>query len=687
MSITNIMPTGYDELGNPLHKVLETRAGRDIFKMVKIVIDGHKKRSGEAILDWGEVYRNLLLQYMDGLDEKFADDFSCALSEDELLKLEQNFLRDFMNIEMRDTLFDDVQNGDGFRSVSSVAGEVNVWTAGDTVNRHQENKLVRAEIFRLIHETLAEINLPTRCNDIIADEKASRLYDALEYFVKSKGTSDIVVAIFDDKTGALVKAFRDIERWRKEREVKGETINIHPLFIRAMRGRHGHESWPDIYPLPKHEANDLNDVASLIEQEQKQHKIPREHTMAFLDFDGAMSDNRLMRLRQAHVMYTNIMKAIKLATGNYLQERDGVEVSNQTELNALIRENSDDVWEIYNNVVKPPHQYLNEILRKIEIDMKNALPDETIETLYEIDNWLMKSGFANPNIKADDLRALFIEKWNGTIEGEDFPKPNIDFKGRTKFIDEAYYNNGNRKTIIENEEYIVSLLFGDQEREMAINLAKDFEKNFIKWAIHFDRGNSDFFSGGVKSKSSMIKNIIGNNSKHGDMEALLKIQDLVRGFAIADSETFTTSLCELDEMVHILTGDSFEHMVVGFNNYYAQPYAVSDDGAAKKPLLGYRIAYKLSDAVAYELQLQTKLAAAAGKLDHDTLYKKYVPVTADQEDYIKKVGWAAHIMDLEEAQRYAKQEMEQCDAMQRELEEEQHSDYADYQNWEEYQCG
>lgn len=63
MGENNLKSDRTDGEGNSVHKVQETMVGRDIFKVMIEVIDRRKRETGEACLDWGEVFSQILFNY------------------------------------------------------------------------------------------------------------------------------------------------------------------------------------------------------------------------------------------------------------------------------------------------------------------------------------------------------------------------------------------------------------------------------------------------------------------------------------------------------------------------------------------------------------------------------------------------------------------------------------------------
>lgn len=625
-----------------------TKIGQDMFTAAKKVIRRNQDKYGASRLDWSEVFSHLLVNYQYDLEEIAGfEGFVDSLTPRQQRELEDRFLEKFNEIEIEDTLYDEVRNGKGLKAVTQVAAEVDIWTRGDNINSIQKTYLLRSKIYTLIHQSIADIGLPTRCNDIVHDDKATRIPDSLEYFIQGREVKEIIVAVYDDKPDSLQQANMEIDTWRKKRQQENKPpIQVHPLFIRAIRGSHAQTPWPDDYPLPKIEAQTLYDVAAAIELEAKNKKIPRENIIAYLDFDGAMSDNRLMKTRQAQVMHSQIMKALKLATYQYIQAQYRKETKEHTkpDIQQLIKKYKDDVWDIYDLIVKPPHQTLMRILRAIEIHTGKPLDRQTIETLREIDTYMQNMGYMNPKFTAKDMREYYLEMSKEVINGEKVEKPSWSYNGSYRFRDTSYMFNPSRT----KEDRMIELLLDDKEREKAAIEAEKFRTKYLAWICEIKNPSIRYKDGGLKAIPSLFHKML-KEAQSGNLDALNLIHDLVRGFIEVQGAGYDSSYTEMDYTVgRFMTG--IKDQIVAFDNYYQHYYRQDSEGKPDRPLMGFKITFKLTDEIPFEIQIQTRNAAAVGRLNHDTTFKKKVPLSPTQIDYILKISWTAHIRDLEEAQ-------------------------------------
>lgn len=660
------MPSNIDADGNPRHEVLDTRAGQDMFRVLKEIIAEEKDKNGVAKLDWKEVFRRVLFDYFYELEEYMGyDGFLDVLTPKEEKRFEKSFLKDMKAIEMRDTLYDDVV--EGLKELVKSAGEIDIWTAGDSVNEHQLAKLISAGIFSMIHKAIGEANFPTRTNDVIDDEKSSKIPILLDGLLSINGSNKLLVAVYDDKARALKAAAADIELWKLRQKAGDNDVEVHPIYVRAKRGRHGKEEWAE-EAAPEHESVDtLHELAELIEKKGQELGIPRKQRIALLDFDGALSDNRLLRLRQTHVMYTNILKALRLAVWKYLQIKENRRVKNRKEMNALIRENRDLVWDIYNNVVRPPNHYLNRILGEIAVQTGKTLDQDCMESLYDIDNWLQAKGFNNPKFTADDVRAEFI-KLSGEYEADaDFRKPGRKYKGRSIFLNEAFYDSLRKFDPRKEEDPLVLMMFSDEERSRVKNLADDFEKKHLNGGLIPD--HIDYLrlrSGGLKRRTSLVKKIV-SKAHAGEADPLDRIHDLARGTLIVDSSGFESPFTEMEYVLGAILFSGLKNNIVAFQNYFLEPYNKREDGGPGNPIQGFKLVFKLDAQAIYELQIHTRRGDAVGRLNHDTFFKDFVDLSPAQKDYVLKLSWAAHIMDMEEHKFFVEQEREESEKLAEEM--------------------
>ncbi len=651
----NLMPSEIDSDGNQKHDVLDTRTGEDMFRVMKELIAEEKEKHGVARLNWRHVFNRVLFNYFYELEEyQGYRGFLDILTHEEEKRFEDIFLREMNTIAMRDTLYADVE--DGMKHVVDSAGEVDIWTAGDNVNEHQLAKLVSSEIFIMIHDAVGEVNLPTRTNDVIDDEKSSKIPVLLDAMAAHTGSNKLLITVYDDKARALKAAQEDIELWKLRKKAEGKEVEVAPILVRAKRGRHGREEW-DKTDAPEHESVDtLHQLAAVIENQGSQLGIPRKHRIALLDFDGALSDNRLLRLRQTHVMYTNMMKALRLAVWKYLQIKEKRRVKSRKEMNALIRANRDLVWDIYNSVVRPPNHFLNRIIGEIAVQTGKTLDQDCIESLYEIDNCLQTMDFNNPKFTADDVRAEFLKLSGEMRENSDFYKLSRQYDGQNAFLDKEFYESLKKFAPAKEEDPQILMMFSDTERERINRLAESFEQQSIYKRIAPDYiENLRFRSGGLKKRTSIVNKIV-RNTLAGQADPLDRIHDLARGTLTVDSSGFESAYTEMESVLGHLLCSTVKRDMVAFQNYFLEPYNKGDDGGPGNPIQGFKVVFKLDDQAVYELQIHTRRGDAVGRLNHDTFFKEFVDLSPAQKDYVLKLSWAAHIMDMEEHRCFVEQE-------------------------------
>ncbi len=666
MRPNNLMPSEIDPDGNLKHDVLDTRAGQDMFRVMKELIAEEKEKHGVAKLNWRHVFNRVLFNYFYELEEyQGYDGFLDILTPQQEKRFEKMFLREMKAIEVRDTLYEDVEGG--MKCIVNSAGEVDIWTAGDNVNEHQLAKLVSSGIFSMIHNAVGELNLPTRTNDVIDDEKSSKIHVLLDAMAAHTGSNKLLITVYDDKARALKAAQEDIELWKLRKKAEGKEIEVYPIFVRAKRGRHGQEEWKEA-DVPAHESVDtLHQLAEVIESKGTQLRIPRKHRIALLDFDGALSDNRLLRLRQTHVMYTNLMRALKLAVWKHLQIKENRRAKSRKEMNALIRANRELVWDIYNSVVRPPNHFLNRIIGEIAVQTGKTLDRDCVESLYEIDNWLRAKGFNNPNCSADDVRAEFMKLSNEMAEDIDFDKPRWQYDGQNVYLNEEFYDSLRQFDPREDDDPLVLMMFSDAERERVKNLADKFEKRNVKgWLIPDHINNLRFRSGGLKRRTSLVKKIV-RKALAGDLDPLDRIHDLARGTVIVDCSDYNSAYTEMEYILGNLLRSNIRPHMVAFQNYFLEPYNKRDDGGPGNPIQGFKVVFKLDDQAIYELQIHTRRGDAAGRLNHDTFFKDFVDLSPAQKDYVLKLSWAAHVMDMEEHRFFVEQEREERERMEEEM--------------------
>lgn len=256
-------------------------------KIYEVMFGGSKKG-----LDWKN-------NFQETLEEVFRQ---CGLNFGALMPVKYReflheasgyFMDAFRHIEMRDTLYEDVSDTETFRQLATRASEICLWTAGDIPNAHQRGKIVNSKILEKINAG-ASIDI-TRRNDIIADDKPAEMATELDAFYKAGKLKQLLVVVFDDSERCLVGADAAVSKWHAS---LADPPVLHKLFIRAERGKTKNEQWKFSCPA----AANLRDMQAVMDEvAAKTPGLSRENTIVFLDFDGTLSDNALVRERQKRV--------------------------------------------------------------------------------------------------------------------------------------------------------------------------------------------------------------------------------------------------------------------------------------------------------------------------------------------------------------------------------------------------
>lgn len=255
--------------------------------VLQVMFDGSKKG-----LDWKK-------RFQAALDEEFQ---RCGVHFRALMPLgyrtfvhdaSQRFIDAFRRIEMRDTLYEDVRDTETFRQLATRASAICLWTTGDIPNRHQRSKILNSRLLEYINAGAAADF--TRRSDIISDDKPAELATELEAFRKSGDLKQLLVVVFDDSEKSMKGSDKAISEWLAS---LADPPALQRLFVRALRGKAKADPWT----FPSRTAADLRELLTLLDSVVAENPgLSRDNVIVFLDFDGTLCDNALVRERQERV--------------------------------------------------------------------------------------------------------------------------------------------------------------------------------------------------------------------------------------------------------------------------------------------------------------------------------------------------------------------------------------------------
>lgn len=344
----------------------------------------------EAMFGGSKESLNWRTRFIDTIERCFkhsAIDLEAVMPDSYKQLLEEaadDFTNAFKQVKVDDTLYDDVQDIGAYRTLTSHVAELNIWTTGDIPNAHQRSKIINSRILQIINKGTGE-NLLRR-NDIVADKKAPPLQDAIEAFVKAQNPTHLVVTIFDDSESSMLQAANTLEQWQTANPYGPK---IYPLLVRAKRGKFAQQEWT---MLDAREAKDLYELIHIIDEQAA--GIPgttRENCMAFLDFDGSLSNNAIVRERQRELASTKLHDFFERVVDAYVVHYTP-KTQREEEKNSLFRkikffladlagpETPDDAFiEEFRAKHRAPTSYATAIIRTMiySVRMKLILFDRT----------------------------------------------------------------------------------------------------------------------------------------------------------------------------------------------------------------------------------------------------------------------------------------------------------------------
>lgn len=222
----------------------------------------------------------------------------------------QDFMEDMRSIEMEDTIYPDVKPS--LPDLVSNVDNVLVWTSGHA--NYQLAKIEKSKIQNLLKTSAPDSKNNTVHEPLISRNKEKDTQTLLNQFSKDFPDGEITIVIYDDSQGNFEKSDKTIAKFENN---TGRRVNR--LFVWAKTGRVGENLTQEkeqeaISKLPANVQEHLRTISSfadfveIVKLYRSQNAGP---ILALLDFDGAISDNRIMRLRQSQVFHNHLRKIIQ----------------------------------------------------------------------------------------------------------------------------------------------------------------------------------------------------------------------------------------------------------------------------------------------------------------------------------------------------------------------------------------
>lgn len=278
---------------DPNHPIRKTEFANVFF--------GHQsavEKEGEAAgIGSGGNFKEVFKRTFKNVLEKARESGLEGLDQDEDLEmLSDTFLEKLSRIKMEDTIYHDTYSAafDLFKTADGVI----LYTTGDPAI--QPVKIERSGVMELLGNAKEKSQSSASLRAVISHKKEAEIPNVLRDYV-GEHDGEIMVAIYDDSIANFEKAKQFLVEFQAQ-----SGVVVEPLFVFAKRGRVAESANIQVEGEREFETvESLGGLVDLIEEKKNGRK-----TFVFLDFDGALSDNRLMRVRQAHVAYSNIMPVV-----------------------------------------------------------------------------------------------------------------------------------------------------------------------------------------------------------------------------------------------------------------------------------------------------------------------------------------------------------------------------------------
>lgn len=340
-------------LTNKDHPIKSTELAKTFFsERSGVEIDG-RKTGVDSGGDYKETFKGTLQSIIAFVKEKgWTDEIFAGLDDRQIEKKTDEFLDEFRKIKMDDSLYHDIP--ESLPKIFQRVDGVSLWSSGH--ENYQPKKIEQsgignllkkeAEVRRHVGRTFFLESAITQNKEIEIPNILKRFKDSLE---NGERGSRIRVVIYDD----TLENFQKAEKYIQEFE-KGEGTTVERVYVFAKTGRISQEKtttekeakvreqFPDLKT-----ALSISELASFLPESKD---VP---TLLLLDFDGALSDTRLNRARQAHVAYQHIMGIMK----SLVQEHVGWDNKDEGKAQVM-REQIKDMYNKINSLWKKPEPQL-----------------------------------------------------------------------------------------------------------------------------------------------------------------------------------------------------------------------------------------------------------------------------------------------------------------------------------------
>ncbi len=299
------------------------------------------------------------------------------------------FMKRLGKMQVEDTVYEDVKEGTGIKKLGTLASEIDLWTAGDVINNHQQNMVKQSTVTDLLDRHLGDA--PVDRNHIISDEKWEAVPGAIEDFLLKRNINEVMVVVFDDTEGSMERVQREIKTYVDSAE---HTVKVHTVLVRAKRGKKADEEWTF---RCAGEAKDTVELAQIVEAGIKGTNLSAGNVIVFLDFDGTLSDNAVTGERREKVFLKTMKETLRAGIKAFCEEY--IPVVDREEINNILQERIAAVIDATLNEDETDNKSVAEtqpsIARQIDIShfsLRNAIMDgekfrevnEAVERIFEV---------------------------------------------------------------------------------------------------------------------------------------------------------------------------------------------------------------------------------------------------------------------------------------------------------------
>lgn len=275
-------------------------------------VDKDGKKTG---VDAGEDYRETFKRTLNAViafakEKGWKNEVFAGLSPEEMEKKANEFLDEFQRIKVDDTLYNEIP--ESLPRVFQRIDGVSLWSSGH--ESYQPKKIENSGIKNLLQKEAEAQRQSGRkffLETAITQNKEAEIPNILERFRSTlkdgEQSQSIRVVVYDDTLSNFQKA----EKYIKEFE-KSEGIRVERVYVFAKTGRIGEEQ--ATVEKEKKTRTQFPDLKTALSISELANFLPEGKdisTVLLLDFDGALSDTRFMRVRQAHVVYRHVMGTLK----------------------------------------------------------------------------------------------------------------------------------------------------------------------------------------------------------------------------------------------------------------------------------------------------------------------------------------------------------------------------------------